>query len=65
MFDNTRPYAWANIFSFMKNNTNNLLIFTHRRKLWCLEHFGTRVLGGGGLSHKIVRDAHWKLHLKL
>ena len=63
MFDNTRPYAWANIFSFI---TNNLLIFTHRRKLWCLEHFGTRVLGGGGgLSHKIVRDTHWKLHLKL
>ena len=53
MFDNARPYAWANIFSFIKNNTNNLLIFTHRRKLWCLEHFGTRVLGGG--------DSHIKL----
>ena len=55
MFDNARPYAWANIFSFIKNNTNNLLIFTHRRKLWCLEHFGTRVLGGGG------GDSHIKL----
>ena len=21
--------------------------------------------GGGGHSHKMVRDAHWKLHLKL
>ena len=21
--------------------------------------------GGGGLSHKMVRDAYWKLHLKL
>jgi len=38
---------------FYQSNTNNLLIFTHRRKLWQLEHFGTRELdvGGGTLTY--------------
>ena len=26
---------------------------------------GVVIGGGGGHSHKMVRDAHWKLHLKL